>query len=133
MTVGRCETKLTKPRSNMEATVSDALLRVFSNDSSPYTKPHLPMSSSALLRHLILHDASLKLTDRDAFIQALWVLAENWEHGCITVQERTGGTSYAHDLTVRSATLNGEKKRKRDDDDGQFVIQHLTRYTKKGK
>jgi hypothetical protein len=104
----------------MEATVSDALLRVLS-DGSPYSKPHLPTSSSALLRHLILHNAPLKLTDRDAFVQALWVLAENWEHGCINVQEYTEGTSYARDITVRSVTLNGEKKRKRDCDDDQMT------------
>ena len=77
------------------------------------------MLSSALLRHLVLHNAPLKLTDRHAFIQALYVLAENWEHGCISVQERTGGTSYAYDVTVRSVILNGEKKRKRDGDHDQ--------------
>lgn len=104
----------------MEAAISEALLQVFSGDSSPYSRPHLPISSSALLRHLILHNAPLKLTDRDAFIQALWILAENWEHGCIGVQEHTGGMHYTSDITVLSVVLNGGKKRKfgdNDDDD----------------
>lgn len=106
----------------MEATVSSALLLTFSSASlasESDIRPRLPISSAALLRHLILHDVPLKLTDREAFEVALRQLASRWEHGTIVIKDRAASSSSSGgSLFVQSVVLNDAKKRKRDDSEG---------------
>lgn len=108
----------------MEATVSSALLLVFSSDSlAPEydIRPRLPISSPALLRHLILHDIPLKLTDREAFEAVLRQLVSGWEHGTIIIKDRAAASSSSGgSFLVHSVVLNDAKKRKRDDGEGML-------------
>lgn len=99
----------------MDSIASSALLQVFSDDSGD-SAPRLPISSSKLLRHLILHGANLKLGDRADFDAALRALAQSWEYGTMTLREEDatpGSSQSAGEAVVTSVTLTGVKKRKR--------------------
>ena len=123
--------------STTRALASTALCHAFSSDaSSPY--PNLPISSSDLLRHLVIHPAHalaageprLRLTDQRAFNRALHELSSSsgsWEHGVIQVASPISAEDVDGDVDILAVQLavpepGGRKRKREEGEDSQAAI-----------
>jgi mRNA m6A methyltransferase catalytic subunit len=98
--------------------LSAGLLNLISN------KVSLPLRSPELLRHLITSTPrtpgarpAFRLPDRPILERCLRILARNWEHGSLFLQQDQSGELVLVDAQLGGSTRPAERKRKRSTED----------------